>query len=1041
MKEDIKNMVFRRLSLFVFFILSLFHAKAQFYTSEDEPSSVKWFKVNTPHFSILYPEGLDSLSKVYGNLLEKYRLSESLTSGYIPGGKYKRRTPVVMRAFTGISNGLVSWAPKRMEFFTLPSSDGKEASPWDKNLVIHESRHLAQMQLGYDRKLKPFTWIFGEIAVGAAAAIYPGPHLLEGDAVVAETALTRYGRGRSAGFLSYYMSAFDKGDYRNWYRWRYGSFKKYAPDHYSLGYMTLAGSRYFYEDPLFMSKYFNKVSRRPLRFFNMQKGIKSVSGLSFRKSFRGIMEGFKDMWEEEAVLRAPFIEDEKITGKSSFYVSYENPVVAGNKLFAIKSGHAEPRTLVIIEADGSETKLRPFSAVSGRMDYSVSLARLYWSEPLRDMRWGMKMSSLIRYMDLKGKKTKVRNLTKEGRLYNPAVSKNGKYVAAIDFPVKGGSALVILDAQNGRLEDRLRAPDSLQFTQAAWVQGGLIVSGISNNGAGLYKAVVENNKIKKLLEILAPAPVSIRELRSFKGGLLFTSDRTGVDEIYHFSENGLIQLTSTRYGASDACFNEAEDTIYFSSLKSEGRHIYKAADSELLYKGVVFSDIHKYRVADSLTAQEKRLAKEKGLEWPDDKEVEETSFSQPVRYRKFPGIFHIHSWLPFYTAYDDFSALNFDFNYNPFKVGALAFFQNLLGTAYGSVGYAYNYEPDEKKGNHSAHLKLTYTGLYPVFELGVDINDRQALQYIRELQVYKGKSALSISGQESKYPHFAASLNTYLPLKFSSGGVSKGITPRLRYSFNNDIYNKSYVVSKFFEKGKGEFEKSFYSYHKDKNVFIQLLETSLSAYIMRSSAKSLEYPRLGIGGSVGFNTMLSMSDIYSSSLYSYIYAYLPGFYKTQGMKISVLYQHLLKSQIILPYNYNVIVPRGFSSLSVSSFLGQTSRDQIKFTADFPMPFSVGDISFLSPVTYITHFVFSPHLDYTMFSIDNKFMAGGLMTVGANFVAKASHFMWSPFEFEFGVEVDWKTGPSFERFASFHKNGPEGTPVERFYIGPVFRTSF
>lgn len=1040
MEKDFKNMVFRRLVLIIFFLWPLFYAKAQFYTSEDEPASVKWFKVNTPHFSILYPEGLDSLSRVYGNLLEKYRLSESLTSGYVPGGKYKRRTPVVIRAFTGISNGLVSWAPKRMELFTLPSSDGKEASPWEKNLVIHESRHLAQMQFGYDRKLKPFTWVFGEIAVGAASAIYPGPHLLEGDAVVAETALTRYGRGRSADFLSYYMSAFDKGDYRNWYRWRYGSFKKYAPNYYSLGYMTLAGSRYFYEDPLFMSKYFTKVTRRPLRFFNMQKGIKSVSGLPFRKSFRGIMEGFKDMWAEEAEQRAPFIEGDKITGKSSFYVSYENPVVAGKQLLAIKSGYADPRSLVSIGSDGSETNLRPFSAKCGRMDYSPVLNRLYWSEPVPDMRWGMKMYSLIRYMDLKDNKAKVRNLTKEGRLYNPSVSEDGKYVAAIEFPLKGGSAIVILDAESGKLADRLNAPDSLQFTQAEWAEGGLIVSGISNKGAGLYKAVVEKNKMTELFGVLPPEPVSIRHLRSFKGGVIFTSDRTGVDEIYHFFGAGVIQLTSTRYGASEACFN-SDDTLYFSSLKSDGRHIYKVAYSELLYKEVIFSDIHKYKVADSLSAQEKRLTKERGWEWPDDKKVEETSFSEPVRYRRFPGIFHIHSWLPFYSSYNDFNTLNFDLAYNNINLGALVFFQNLLGTAYGSIGYAYNYNSKKENGNHSAHLKLTYTGLYPVFELNVDINDRKALQYMREFQVYKGESYLSVSGQEYEYPHFAASLNTYLPLKFSSGGVLKGITPRLKYSFNNDLYSKSYVVTSLFRKGKNQFEKRFHSYHKDKNVFLQTLETSLSAYIMKSSAKSLEYPRLGIGGSVGFNTFISLSDIYSSNLYSHIYAYLPGVFKTQGLKFSALYQHLLKSQIILPYNYNSIAPRGFSSLSVSSFLGQTSRDQVKFTADYAIPFSIGDISFLSPVTYITHFVFSPHLDYTMFSIDNKFMAGGLMTIGANIVAKASHFMWSPFEFEFGVEVDWKTGPSFERFVSYHKNQPKSVPIERFYIGPVFRTSF
>lgn len=73
------------------------------------------------------------------------------------------------------------------------------------------------MQFGYKGWLKPLTWILGDMAVGAYSALWPSTWLLEGDAVTAETALTRYGRGRSADFLNYYMMAFDEGDMRDWY--------------------------------------------------------------------------------------------------------------------------------------------------------------------------------------------------------------------------------------------------------------------------------------------------------------------------------------------------------------------------------------------------------------------------------------------------------------------------------------------------------------------------------------------------------------------------------------------------------------------------------------------------------------------------------------------------------------------------------------------------------------------------------------------------------------------------------------------------------
>ena len=46
-----------------------------------------------------------------------------------------------------------------------------------------------------------------------------------------ETGLWNGTRARTADFLNYYRVALDQGDYRNWFRWRYDSFKHYTPDH------------------------------------------------------------------------------------------------------------------------------------------------------------------------------------------------------------------------------------------------------------------------------------------------------------------------------------------------------------------------------------------------------------------------------------------------------------------------------------------------------------------------------------------------------------------------------------------------------------------------------------------------------------------------------------------------------------------------------------------------------------------------------------------------------------------------------------------
>ena len=1028
-----------KILLLCFCLLYAENARAQFYTGGAEPASVKWYYTSTPHFTLIYPQGLDSLTKVYGNLLEKYRPAESWSSGYIPGEKYKKRTPVLIRPFTAISNGMVSWAPKRMELYTLPSQDGAEASIWAKNLAIHESRHLSQMQFGYDRFFKPFNWILGEIVPGLAVGVYPGLHLMEGDAVVAETALTGYGRGRSAFFLNYYMSAFDSGDYRNWYRWRYGSFRKFTPDHYSLGYLTLAGTRYFYDDPLYMSKYFEKVSKRPWRLFNMQKGIKDVSNYNFKQSFREIMLGFQKIWNDEALDREPFIESETLTKPSKFYISYNEVLPIKNNflhpsenILAVKSGNINYTSLVCLSADGKEKSLRPFAGNFGYLHFSPALNRLYWSEPISDKRWKMNMSSRIRYINLADNKLNIFDLTKKGRLYNPSVSEDGSILTAIDYPINGGSEIVFMDPLDGQEKGRMRSPDSLQFVQAVWQGKEIIVSGISDKGIGLYRLSHSDNN--RLRQIIPPIAASIRALHSHNEDVMFTCDRTGVDEIYLLRNDTILQLTATKYGAADGHFNHAGDTLYYTSLGTYERGIHKTAIDKLLYKKVDFNTVHKYKVAEALTAQEKAIAASKGEDWPDDNKTFQTVFSAPKQYRKVPGIPHFHSWVPLYFDNDNFSSINFNSVYSTVSPGAMAYFQNILGTAYGSIGYSYNKQPGQPKYFHGGHINFTYTGLHPVFEFKADFNDRYAYQYSRRTVLYQGRKIERVMVKNSNFPHFSTSLNAYIPFKFSSGGIVRGLTPRIRYRFSNDLFDKSEVLIYYNEPLISPKTSLFFNYTPADNVFMHTLTVSMSGYIMQTRPKMLDYPRLGIGIETGYNVRLYMQDMYASNIYAYLYGYIPGLYKSHGLKLSAMYQHQFYKNSIFGENYVSTMPRGFTQ-NISNHIASISGNQLKITADYPIPIYVGDISFLAPITYITHFVVSPHIDYTFLSLYRGFLNGGLASLGVNVIAKAAHFIWIPYQFEIGLQFDWNTGPSLNNLIS------NGIKVEKLYFGPLFRASF
>ena len=235
------------------------------------------------------------------------------SAGMAPGSLHWGRMPVVLHPFYPYSDGSVAWAPKVMDLYTHPEPYGSQPQSWMTQLTVHESRHVAQMQLAYRRPFRWANYLVGEMWPGAITALFTPPVFLEGDAVVAETALTASGRGRSADFLNYYHLAFDNGDWRDWYKWIYGSFKKAGPDYYTVGYMTVAGMRYFYDQPSFTADYFDHVSKHPFPVAALQRYIRRISGKKFKQAFREIQEGFHDIWTEEADARGPFMEMEQVT--------------------------------------------------------------------------------------------------------------------------------------------------------------------------------------------------------------------------------------------------------------------------------------------------------------------------------------------------------------------------------------------------------------------------------------------------------------------------------------------------------------------------------------------------------------------------------------------------------------------------------------------------------------------------------------------------------------------------------------------------------
>lgn len=974
-------------------------AGAQFYTGGGDPGSLKWYSVQSDNYKIIYPEGADSLARAYGTWLERYREPVSLSSGLVPGRFQHRRIPVVLHSMSAVSNGMVVWAPKRMELYTTPQPYSPEPLPWEKNLAVHESRHLSQMQAGYRRAFKPLTWLLGDMVPGAVAGVYPGPMMLEGDAVVTETALTGAGRGRSGDFMNYYMSAFDNGDFRNYRRWQYGSWRHYAPDHYAAGYMAIAGKRVFFQDTLFTQRYFDNISRRPLRLNHFKREMARGSDMRFDDVYSVIMHSFHDIWTRETEARAPFAEGELMTAEPDWFISYSGAVPVADDIFVKKNGLIRPVELRRVEPSGRETRLRQFSYSTGRL--AASGTTLWWSESISDHRWSLKQDSRIRYMDLSD--GKIHDLTRSGRYFNPVPSPDGKKVAAVEYPVSGGTAVVVFDAETGEKICRTDAPEGLQAAEVVWTADGFAVSGISDGGAGLYLLVDGSFRT-----LLSPQPVSLHSLSVHDGNPVFTSDRTGVNEIYMFDMRScrLLQLTSTRYGAGDGVFKA--DTLYYTSLTGGGRLMYRAPESALLFREADFSDIHKYEVADALSAQDRALA---GEEPVDETYVPE--FSEPKRYRKLAHIPNFHSWAPLYL-----NSWSVDNVPNIIRsAGITGFFQNLLGTASGTVGAGATVDTyNPWKWRPSCFLNISYTGLYPEIEFKVRVGERGAYQYRMMEYRYAGASMSRVSyNYLGDVPNVQASLDISVPLDFSDGGVARGIRPYLSYSVSNDHFDKSVSRMVLVPAFGVPYITFFDGYVKGENAPMQLLKTSVSGYIMRNRAPSQEYPSLGIGGEIGYRCRIGLSDLYTAGIYAHAYGYLPGFAQSHGIRLSALFQHRLTGGCLFGENVVNTHPRGYANTDLMQYFSTASPTQLKLSVDYALPIYIGDQSWASPVAYITHYLLRPFADVTVFDDRSGIspVTRSLFTVGADITAKTANFLWLPYNAEIGVRIGFNGGGAMD----------------------------
>ena len=944
----------RRLALFTS-ILCMFGtaASAQIYTSGAENPEIRWNTIETRNYRIVYPACADSLALEYAKSLESLREAQKTSLGFAPNELYTKKMPVLLHAYSATSNGMVTWAPRRMELYATPESINPESTPWVTQLAIHEGRHVAQMQLGKAGKgFGIFNTLSGELWAGAVSALYPGPAILEGDAVVAETALSNTGRGRTADFLEYYRVSFADSLWRNYWQWRYGSQKRYTPDHYRVGYMLLAGMRTTFDEPSFMNRYNERIASRIFPILNLQKTIKEVSGKDLNRAFMDIQKDFAAEWAAQDSLRAPFVEGEDVTRKARLYDSYSSLTFTDDGLYALHAALDKSTELVKILPDGKTESMGAFSSGVSRLVWDNANRRLMWAETQPSLLFPMESFSRLKYLRNNGQ---LKSYPIKARIFNPASSKVAAMHAVVQYYENGQASVKLISSGKGVPFEEYQAPAGLQPVEPVWIGSDLYASGITEEGFSIYR-------LPDWEPLFAPAHSKINRVFEADSLIWFTSDRDGVNNLHSVNPRTgeLLQRTSTRFGANEFAFSP-EGELYYVAPTVEGRVVRRLPADSLLAIPVSFNAIRVER-AERLSAQESlKPAAYTG------------EISAPKAYKKALHPVKLHSWLPLYVEYEPIERLSLEKISDEGSLGATALFQNELGSAYGSLGVSLLSATDSLvQFRPSLHAQYVWTGWGPVFEFRADIAERARHgQYFKRVSTTEGMSFPSTTlDLDGTALNFTAAVS--IPFNLSGGGWRRGIVPYFRASWSNDVmstldanlYTNTLVID----------------IREHSGVFLS--KQGVRAYTMRPIPSSCIFPRLGVGADVGFTSTYSLYSTYPGYSYVKAYGYLPGLVSTHGLRLSGDWRHSAQSDWLL-------------------------YDSFEAKADYAFPFGSVEWSFLGPVAYIRNFEAilhgSAYWEKNDSYITNNKNTLTEFTAGITLQARLSNLLWSPYDTRIGLK--------------------------------------
>lgn len=837
--------------ILVFFTCLSFSATAQIsQVLDNTPHRIKWKRISTPQFEILFQDGFTKEAMRVANTLQYLAKPASQSLGVNTD-----RIAVILQNRQSISNGFVAVAPRRSEFFTMPPQDYNRVGTnhYLDHLAVHEYRHVVQYQRAKTGWTKALYKLFGEGAFGVMAGVTAPSWFWEGDAVTIETALTPAGRGRIPRFDMLYRTNLLERRHFNYHKQYLGSFKHQVPNWYVLGYHMVTHVRRHHDTHVW-----DRITKRAWSFpfvpFAFSNAMKKETGHYLQRTYRNMNSELGNLWRNK--LTDTQLTDFEMLSKRNptRFTDYEFPQYMNDgKILALRSGIADIQQFVSIDENGNEKIVFTPGIMNNSGMLSVAQNKVVWNEFHYHPRWRAINYSVIKTYDIDT--GRQRTLTRKSRYSAAALSPDATKVVTVEVDELNKTSLVILDANTGSTIKRFLNPENFFYQMPRFSEDGssIIVVKMGDKGKTLALYDVENGNETELIPY---SHENIGHPVMFGNYVLYNSPYNGVDNIYalDLSTGKKYMITSSRFGAFNPSVSVSGDKMVYNDFTKDGLMTVQTKlepDTWTPVEDVKDRNIYYYKPVVEQEGNINVLA-----------DVPQHDYPRIDNYPRIKGLLNVHSWGPYWMG-----------SYTTLTAGI--FSQDVLSTAILSSGI--NVNANERSGNIFANV--SYQSFFPIIDVGARSGFRASL--------------VTVDGTLTRYTWKEDALNAGLrvPLLLTHSRYHEGLNLSARTSLLNirDV-------------------QEFYGQKPRREGFLNISSYSMSYYRLLKQSRRDLVSRWGQTGYVTFAHTPFGGMLTGNLIASEGTLYFPGLFKNHGIQILGGFQYETGDYAYLS---PLLFPRGF----------------------------------------------------------------------------------------------------------------------------------